>query len=126
MKYSWIIRLVGAVFLLAGIAAVGYLAYTAGLAHGQTVTVDADAVAAGQVPWGWRPVHGSAFFPALLCLAPFFLCMFIFLPLRMVFGPHHPRMHRHGMWHGYCREEKVPSPVAEWHRRLHEDETTST
>jgi hypothetical protein len=123
MKYSWIIRIVGVLVLLVGIAAVGYFAYTAGLAQGQTaapVTTGADAIGAGHAPWGYHPVRSLAFFPGLLCLAPFFLCLFIFLPLRMVFGSHRMRMHMHGKWHEGGCGDGIPSPVEEWHRRMHE------
>jgi hypothetical protein len=123
MKYSWIIRIVGVVILLAGIAVVGYLAYSAGLAQGQTTApaaAEADAVTTGRSPWDWRPFHGWAFFPGLLCLAPFFLCLLVFLPLRMVFGPHRMRMPMHGRWHRFWFDDEIPAPVAEWHRRMHE------
>ena len=64
-------------------------------------------------------MHGLAFLPFLLCLAPFFLGLFIFLPIRMIFGPH--RMYMHRRWHGWACGEEVPPPVAEWHRRMHEE-----
>lgn len=123
MKYSWIIRTVGVVILLAGIAAVGYLAYSAGLAQGQTTApaaAEAATGAAGQSPWGWHPFHGWPFFPGLLCLAPFFLYLFVFLPLRLVFGPRRMHMPMHGRWHHCWFDDEDPSPVAEWHRRMHE------
>jgi hypothetical protein len=121
MKYSWIFRIVGAIILVIGIAAVGYFAYTAGVAQGQTaapVVSEAGQTALWHAGRGMHPFAGFAFFPVLLCLAPFFLCLFIFMPLRMIFGPHRMHMHMHGRWHG--EEGEVPPPVEEWHRRMHE------
>jgi hypothetical protein len=119
MKYSWVFRIVGAVLLVIGIAAVAYFAYTAGVTQGQAaapaaVTVNEAAVRSGF--WGWHPFAGLAFLPLLLCLGPFFLCLFILMPLRMIFGPH--RMHMHGRWRD--GEHFVPPPFEEWHRRMHE------
>lgn len=121
MKYSWIIRIVGAIILVIGIAAVGYFAYTAGLAQGQTaapIATTMEETAAWHTPFGWHPLRGLVFLPALFCLAPFFLCLFIFLPLRMIFGPHRMHMRMHGRWNG--EECDVPPPFEEWHRRAHE------
>jgi hypothetical protein len=120
---SWIIRIVGVVALLIGIAAVGYVAYTAGLAQNQTavpVVVETGDAVVGHAPWMFHPFRGLAFLPGLLCLAPLFLCCFIFLPLRMIFGPHRPPMHWHSKWHAWGEDMPVPPPVAEWHKRMHE------
>ena len=121
MKYSWIIRIAGVCILVIGIAAIGYFAYTAGLAQGRTavpVATTIEETAPWHAGWGLHPFRGPAFFPGLLCLAPFLLCLFIFLPLRMVFGPH--RMHMHGRWRDCEGGDGVPSPFEEWHRRAHE------
>lgn len=120
MKNYWIFRVLGALVLLVGIAAVGFIAYNAGLAQGQTV-VPAAQVVAPMFRGGseWHGMSGLMFLPFLLCLVPFFLGFFILLPLRMIFGPHRMHMmHMHGRWHG--EEGDVPSPVEEWHRRMHE------
>jgi hypothetical protein len=66
----------------------------------------------------WHPLAGLFFLPFLFCLVPLFLGLFIFLPLRMIFGPHRMHMHLHGRWTG--EEGSVPPPVEEWHRRMHE------
>ena len=121
MKYLWIMRLVGVILLLAGIAAVGYFAYTAGMAQGQTAspavveTGNAEVWGAG---WGIHPIRGLVF-PPLMCLVPFFLVFLICMPLRMIFGPHRMHMHMHGRCFG--DEGEVPTPFAEWHRRAHEE-----
>jgi hypothetical protein len=121
MKNYWILRVLGVIVLLIGIAAVGYVAYNAGLSQGQTAVPAAQVVAPmfrGGEGHGFG-FSGLIFLPFLLCLVPFFLCLFIFLPLRMIFGPHRMgMMHMHGRWHG--EEGSVPPPVEEWHRRMHE------
>jgi hypothetical protein len=128
MKYLWILRIVGVIILLTGIAAVGYFAYTAGVAQGQTavpVVAETGSAELWHAGWGSHPVRGLMAFPALLCLAPLFLVFFICMPLRMLFGPHRGHMHMHGRWHdGGCGED-VPPPVQEWHRRMHEEKKDS-
>jgi hypothetical protein len=118
MKNFWILRVIGVIVLLIGIAAIGYIAYNAGLSQGQTAVPAAQYV----MPWHgraeWFPLGGLLLLPFLFCLVPFFLCLFIFLPLRMIFGPHRMHMRMHGGWHG--EEGDVPSPIEEWHRRMHE------
>jgi hypothetical protein len=128
MKYFWILRIVGVIILLTGIAAVGYFAYTAGVAQGQTAVpaaVETGNAAFGHGGWDFHPMRALAFFPLLLCLAPLFLCLFIFMPLRMLFGPHRMQMHMHGRWHGCGGNGEVPPPVEEWHRRMHETKKES-
>ena len=129
MTNSWLVRIVGVVILVIGIAAIGYAAYTTGVSQGQAaapVAIEVEGTGAWQAPWGMHPFRGMAFFPGLFCLAPFFLCLFIFLPLRMIFGSPRPmfgppwlHMRMHGRWHD-CGDE-VPSPFEEWHRHMHED-----
>jgi hypothetical protein len=140
MKYSWIFRIMGVVLLVIGIAAVAYAAYNAGAAQGQTA-VTAGENAVQPVFRGWHSLAGLAFLPLLLCLGPLFLCLFVFLPLRMIFGPRPIHPHRYwrwregegymppffGFWHARCRdgEDAVPPPFEEWHRRMHETEKKS-
>jgi hypothetical protein len=128
MRYLWILRIVGVIILLTGIAAVGYFAYTAGVTQGQTavpaLSETGDAVL-GHAGWGFRPARGLALLPGLLCLAPLFLAFFIFMPLRMIFGPHRMQMRMHGRWHGCSDSGAVPPPVEEWHRRMHETKKES-
>ena len=122
-SWIWVLRIAGAVILVIGIAAIGYAAYTAGLAQGQTaapVVVETGETGVVHAPWIFHPFRGLMVFPGLLCLAPFLLCFFIFLPLRMIFGPHRPPMHWHSRWHECGEGMPVPPPVAEWHRRMHE------
>jgi hypothetical protein len=124
MKYLWILRIVAVIVLLTGIAAVGYFAFTAGVAQGQTAVPAAAETGSAELwraGWGFHPGRGLMFFPALLCLAPLFLGFFICMPLRMLFGPHRMPMHMHGRRQdGECCGD-VPPPIEEWHRRMHEE-----
>jgi len=117
MRNYWVFRVIGAIVLLIGIVAVGFIAYNAGVANGQTLAPAVQSMG----PWrggmeGHSLVGGLIFLPFLFCLVPLFLGFFIFLPMRMMFGAH--RMHMHGRWHG--EEGSVPTPFEEWHRRMHE------
>jgi len=109
--YRWIALL----FALVLAAAVGFLAYDAGLAHG--------AAAAGQqavapapppgafAPYGWYRPWGFGFF-----FAPFFFFLLFVLVMRGLFwgGP----WRRHGCYpRGYSDS---PATFDEWHRRAHE------
>jgi hypothetical protein len=118
MQNHWVLRVIGALLLLVGIVAVGVIAYNAGVAQSQTAAPMAQSYAPVHEGWGWHPLAGLVFLPFLFCLVPLFLCLFIFMPLRMIFGPHRMHMHMHGRWHG--EEGSVPPPVEEWHRRMHE------
>jgi hypothetical protein len=118
MKNYWILRVIGAIVLLVGIVAIGYVAYNAGLAQSQTAVPAAQFVTLWHGGAGWHPLGGLLLLPFLFCLVPFFLCLFIFMPLRLIFGPHRMHMRMHGDWHG--EEGDVPPPFEEWHRRAHE------
>jgi hypothetical protein len=119
MKNSWVWRVVGALILLAVIAAVGIFAYNAGLAQGQASAL---APHAGAFGWGARTLGlgvlpGLILFPILFFAGLFFLWIFVFLPLRLIFGPY--RMRMHGRWH--AEEGGVPPFFEEWHRKAHEN-----
>jgi len=116
MRNYWVFRVIGVIVLLIGIVAVGFIAYNAGVAQSQTVSPVVQSIAPWRGGMEWHPLAGLIFLPFLFCLVPLFLGMFIFLPLRMIFGPH--RMHMHGRWSG--EEGNVPPPFEEWHRRMHE------
>jgi hypothetical protein len=125
MKYTWIFRLIGAVLLVLGLFAVGAVAYNAGLAQGQTQAIAAphgEVIAAGRFGLGFHPLTALIALPFLCFGGLFFLMLFVWIPLRLVFGP--ARMHLHGRWGG--EEGRVPGPVEEWHRRMHEQETKKT
>jgi hypothetical protein len=123
MKNYWLIRLLGVLVLLFGIALIGYAAYAAGVAQGHAAQLAAPAgerivfLHRGEM---WNPLPGLLFLPILLFLAFLFLNLFVFIPLRMIFGAH--RMPRFGRWNGEAG--KVPAPFEEWHKRMHESEST--
>jgi hypothetical protein len=121
MQIHWFFRFLGVILLLVGIVAIAGVAYNAGLTQAQG-TVPAETAAVYPHAFGWAPMHWMAVLPFLLCLVPFFLGFFIFLPLRMIFGPRrHPwHMHMHGRWHG--EEGEIPEPVRKFHARLHEND----
>lgn len=119
MRNYWVFRVIGVIVLLIGIVAVGFIAYNAGVAQSQTVAPVVQSIAPWRGGMELHPLAGLIFLPFLFCLVPLFLGMFIFLPLRMIFGPHREHMmHMHGRWHG--EEGSVPPPFEEWHRRMHE------
>jgi hypothetical protein len=118
MRNLWILRVLGVIVLLIGIVAVGVVAYNAGVSQAQTAVPAAQMIAPWRGGMEWHPLAGLFFLPFLFCLVPLFLGLFIFLPLRMIFGPHRMHMHMHGHWNG--EEGSVPPPVEEWHRRMHE------
>lgn len=121
MNNHWIVRVIGALLLLVGLVAVAYLAYNAGWSQGAGAAVPvAESSAQLHGIDGWHPLGFLFLAPWLVCLVPFFLCLFIFMPLRMLLGPHrmHP-MHMHRRWH--CGEGDIPTPFEEWHRRAHEE-----
>lgn len=62
-------------------------------------------------------------FPLLFCLGPLLLIMVFGAFVRLAFG----RSRRHG-WYGHRHwdEHDVPSHVAEWHRKLHENEAAGS
>jgi hypothetical protein len=115
--HFWGLRLFGALLLIAGIVAIGVLAYNAGITQGQTAApVQVETVPHGGAIWG-SPFHWLFAAPFLLCLVPLFLCMFVFMPLRLAFGP---RRHMHMRHHWHWDDGEVPPPIAEMHRRMHE------
>jgi hypothetical protein len=128
MKYSWIVRLIGVLLLVIGLVAVGAVAYNAGMAQGQTQVIAAphgEVIGAGRFGLGFHPLAALIALPFLCFGGLFFLMLFAWIPLRLVFGTCGPaRMHLHGRWGG--GEGRIPGPVEEWHRRMHEQETKKT
>jgi hypothetical protein len=121
MKHIWILRVIAGLVLVAGIIAVGVVAYQAGLAQG------ADGIASAVPAQAPIPFHHGAMFPGifllplLLCAAPFFLCFFFFIPFRILIGGHLAHRMPFGRFHHFHGEEgTVPPPFEEWHRRAHE------
>jgi hypothetical protein len=132
-----VFRIIAAVVLLAAIAGIVFLAFSAGMAYKLPANAQAPAVQNGGMPapyyYGWWhpfPFFGFGGFGCLIPLAFLFLLFVAFGSMRrMIWGPrwgmmHH--MHHHGHWEGKDGEEGVPPMVSEWHRRMHgqpDDET---
>jgi uncharacterized membrane protein len=132
MARNIVFRIVAAVVLIAALAGIGYVAYTAGAAHATTVTVPAPAAGAVTQPYpymmGW---HFTPFF-GLGCFIPLALLFLVFVAFgslrRLIWGPrwgwHHMDrdMMGHGPWgrHGPWGEG-VPPMFAEMHRKAHAD-----
>jgi hypothetical protein len=126
------LRIAGAVLLtlllVGAAAAIGYMAYSAGLAQGAAQTgAQVVAPAAGApVPYYGYPAYwyrpfGFGF---LGCLVPLFFLFLVFIAVRMVFGCFGWRRHGPWGWHGgpwgsdemrnHWRER-----AEEWHREQH-------
>jgi hypothetical protein len=116
MKHFWIWRILGALILLTLILGVGLLAYNAGLSQGQAAVAPHNAFVLWRREGGGGLLRGLILFPFLAFAGLFFLSVFVFLPLRMIFGPY--RMHMHGRWQ--AGEGGIPAAFEEWHRRAHE------
>lgn len=131
-----VFRILAGLVLLAAIAGIGFVAYSAGVAHGAALDIKPIIVQAEgqpQVPvygHGMAFHHGMPFFGFLGCLVPLFLLFVAFAAMRHLFWGWGPgfgwrhRMHMHGMHHGHWHdkadwEKDVPPFFAEWHRRVH-------
>jgi hypothetical protein len=112
------------VLVVGALAAVGGLAYRAGIIQGLTQSGKVEFVAppAG----GFYPYHPGLFFHPfsfLGCLVPLFFFFLFFGVMRMVFfrpwGWRHggPGLMHHGPWGG--ERGHVPSMFEEWHKRAH-------
>ncbi|MGE5252104.1 MAG: hypothetical protein ACM3QS_18010 [Bacteroidota bacterium] len=121
------LRLVAALVLIAAVAAVGFFAYNAGVAHGSPITIQSPSGQTGQAPY---PYYGYPFhrpwgfgFGFLGCLVPLFLFFIIFGAFRfLLWGPRWGHM-RHGYWgRGGWSESGVPPMFEEWHKRAHGEE----
>jgi hypothetical protein len=125
-------RIVAGLFLvlalIAGAAAIGYLAYNAGLARGAAADSAQVAPAAGlPMPYyGYAPYHYGPFGSGFLgCLAPLFFLFLVFALFRLVVGGG-MGWRRHGWgWgsHGPFDPEEMRRHWGEkaeaWHREVH-------
>ncbi len=123
MTRHMVFRIVAALVLLAAIAGIAFLAYSAGVAQKLPANVQAPAtqpVAPYPYSFGWwHPFWG------LGCLIPLAFLFLIFVAFgsmrRMIWGPrwgmHH--MHHHGRWSEEDWKDGVPPMVSEWHRKMH-------
>jgi hypothetical protein len=132
MNKSIIFRIIMALVLLGALAAIGVFAYNAGVAQGMSVNLQAPASGSGTAPvpypyygyWHAFPFFGFGCFGLLI---PLFLVFLAFAAFRGLFwhGPRHWHRMHHGPW-GMPRAGEsgmdIPPMVAEWHRRMHEQQ----
>jgi hypothetical protein len=116
--------------LIAGAAALGYVAYNAGLAQGTSATAQVAPAPGAPVPYygyGFYPYHPFGFgFGLLGCLAPIFFLFIVFALFRLVVGGG-MGWRRHGPWgpgvHGPWVPEEMRRHWQEkaeaWHREQH-------
>ena len=124
-------RVLISVFLLVALLGAGLQIYKMGMLQGATVSIDGELPAtiaerylpsAETIP---AYAHGRMmFFSPLRFIGGFFFLLFILAGFRMViFGCRGPRrFHRYANMYG-CNGENVPPMVAEWHRKMHEQES---
>jgi hypothetical protein len=128
--------IIAALLLLGLVAGVGALAYNAGVSQGMWLAGSAApalpdgtpaAVSPYYAPWMFHRPFGFGF-GILACLVPFLLLFTFFALLRFIFGG--PRGHRG--WGGPGMQGKgnpedgsFPPHVAEWHRKLHEQDNAA-
>jgi len=122
--WRFAIGLVLVVALILGAAAIGYAAYTAGVAQGAAPAAGAPAVVPAYAPYG-PMMYGYGFphFGFLWCLVPLFFLFVVFGLFRFVvrggmWG------HRHGGWgpRGFMHEgmhSEWMERAEEWHRKQH-------
>ncbi len=121
-------RLLAFVLVLAAIGGIAFLAYNAGVTHGQAITAQLPAGQSGSqanpvyaVPyWFPFPFFGFGFFGFV---AVFFLFFVIFGALRFaLWGPRygwHRMGRRYGPWGEGNSNQDIPPMMAELHRRMH-------
>jgi hypothetical protein len=122
-------RIVIALFILAGVVALGVFAYNLGVARGATMSAqwaELPAPPVGMYPYGFHRPLGWG----LLALGVPLLLAFLFFGAvrRMMFfrmmafgGPRHWHVSRHwGSGHHGVGPEHIPPFVEEWHRKMHE------
>jgi hypothetical protein len=116
-------RILAALVLLAAIAGIGFMAFSAGAA----THIQVPANAAGQPPYApyaygfWRPWPFFGFG----CFGPLIALFLLFLAFRafgwLFWGPRWGRLHhmRRAWRHGWDDETGVPPMFKEWHDRAH-------
>jgi hypothetical protein len=121
------LRIAGAVLLtlllVGGAAALGYMAYSAGVAQGAAQAGAQIAPSAGPVPsYGYPMVGYPPFgFGFLWCLGPLFFLFFLFFALRLVFGGwrHHGPWGWKGGWGSDEMKNHWRERAEQWHREMH-------
>jgi hypothetical protein len=111
--------------IVGGVAAIGYAAYSAGLAQGASqsgVQVVAPAAAAPMPYYGYSPMWYGPF-SFLWCLAPLFFLFMLFFAMRLAFGGFGGRHHGPWGWGGRWGSDEMRNHFREkaeqWHREQH-------
>jgi hypothetical protein len=122
-------RIVAGLVLLAALAGLTYFTFNAGMARGAAINLaESGRLPEGAYGYGMRTYWHAPFFAPfgfLGCLLPFFLVFLVFGAVRgLLWGPRR-WMHHPGMWRGGWNGEGVPPRFAEWHRRAHEQGSTT-
>ena len=117
---SWMV-LVGSLVLIAGLAAIGYLIFQAGVAQGAEVGVEAFEFA--HPMYGPRPFLMGLFGLILVIFLVKFVMRLVFFPFfAFGMGRRHWR-HRHPGMHGkWYESEALPPFFKDWHDRAHDPE----
>src|SRR5574341_2232779 len=124
-----VLRIAAALVLIAAIVGIGFFAFNAGVSQGVAAKLPAPEGQAGNLPY---PYYGMPFFwhpfPffGFGCFGPLIALFLLFIALRAIsfifWGPRwgwgHHRMWRHGWYEG-----EVPPMVAEWHKRMHGEQS---
>jgi hypothetical protein len=127
-------RVIGGIVLLVGfvlaLAAVGALAYNAGIAQSATAALPAGE-AGSLAPHYYGPFGYPGFRPVsllLICLVLPFMFFLFFGAMKFVFAPWGMERRRHGWgWKGgEERRRHFEEMAAEWHRKAHEEEANRT
>jgi hypothetical protein len=132
MNRNIIFRIIMALVLLAALVGIGVFAFNAGVARGLATNLPVPAGSNGTVPLPY-PYYGMHFgfpffgFGCFGVLIPLFLLFLVFGAFRalMWHGPRRWHMMQHGPWGMPPTGEGgpgVPPMVAEWHRRMHEQQ----
>jgi hypothetical protein len=119
---------IGSLILIAGLAAIGYLIFQAGVAQGAEVGIEAFEFA--HPMYGPRPFLMGLFgFILVIFLVKFVMRMFFFPFFAFGMGRRHWR-HRHpGMRGKWYEGEDLPPFFKDWHERAHSpssEESTET
>jgi hypothetical protein len=137
MNRSIIFKIVLTLVIIGAIIGLGAWAYNAGVTQGMALNLQTQAGGTAPAPYPFYPMgYPYPFFGGfgfLGCLAPLFLLFLIFAALRGLFWhrPYGWRHMHHGPWGVGPNGEKyepgrdVPQMFKEWHRRAHEEPSTT-
>jgi hypothetical protein len=120
-------RIVFTVFVVlvvvAAVLGIAGYAYNLGLTQGMATNVKLEVPSTGAMPYPYFyrsfGMHGFGGFGFLSCLVPLFFFFILFGVMRMVFW----RARWGGMHRRHWDKETIPPMVAEWHRKMHEQQS---